>query len=245
MIIEGSDVRQSRIPGSLRDDDIFATLEGGVGAMGLYNNRILPWCIDVALRGPPIAEQRSAVLRDVKGEVLEVGFGTGLSLRYYGPGVTRLYALDPGTPPFKRVERRIARAPFPVVRLPFDPAQPYPLANGSVDAVTLLFTLCTIPDPPGALREIARVLKPTGSLFFLEHGLAESPRVIRWQRRLTPLWKHVGGGCHLDRDIAGLVEASGFRLQRHERCSVDGMPALMGRLYRGVAQLKHPDASIF
>jgi ubiquinone/menaquinone biosynthesis C-methylase UbiE len=203
--------------------------------VGLYGDRILPWLIDVSLRSPEIGAMRDTLLRDLSGNVLEVGFGTGLSVRHYPRSVTRLYALDPGTPRFRRVATRISAAPFPVILLPFDPAGPYPLADHAVDAVTSMFTLCTIPDPEAALREMLRVLKPGGSLAFLEHGRAEAPHLGRWQTRLSPVWSCFTGGCQLDRDIPGIVERSGFHNVRHERIAAEGVPPLMGRLYRGVA----------
>jgi SAM-dependent methyltransferase len=203
--------------------------------MSLYADRILPWLIDRALDAEPVAEQRAALLRGLAGEVLEVGFGTGLSLAHYPGQVRRLYTFDPSHPPLKRVARRIAAAPFPVTELAFDPARPYPLANGAVDAVASMFSLCTIPRPEAALAEIFRVLKPGGRFVFLEHGLAETAGKRWWQRRLTPCWAPFTGGCHMDRDIAALVAAAGFREARHERVAMRGIPPVMGRLYRGVA----------
>ena len=203
--------------------------------MGLYANCILPWFMDLALAPAAIAEQRAMLLRSLAGNVLEVGFGTGLSLRHYPKGVTRVIALDPKHPPLQRVARRIAAAPFPVEYLPFDPDGPYPLAAGAVDAVASMFSLCTIPEPAAALRDIFRVLQPGGRFAFLEHGKAEQPGLHRWQRRLTPLWGRFTGGCCLDRDIVALVDAVGFDRVSHERVSVEGVPPWMGRLYRGVA----------
>ena len=203
--------------------------------MGLYSARILPWCIDVALRGEPVGELRESILRGLSGTVLEVGFGTGLSVRHYPPAIQRLYVLDPGIPPFRRVARRKSAAPFPIETLHFEPNLPYPLPDHAVDAVTSMFTLCTIPDPEAALREIYRVLKPGGTFAFLEHGLAESPGLSRWQSRLTPVWGCFTGGCHLDRDIPRVVASGGFDNVRHERIRLETMPALLGRLFRGSA----------
>jgi SAM-dependent methyltransferase len=203
--------------------------------MALYGDWILPWLIETQLGRPDIAATRADLLRGIAGEVLEVGFGSGLSLPHYPRAVTRLYALDPHRPPLKRVATRIAAASFPVVTLPYPGQGPYPLADGAVDAVVSFFTLCTIPEAAAALQEIRRVLKPRGAFVFLEHGAGETPRVLAWQRRLTPLQMRIGGGCHLDRPIDRLVEQAGFAELRHERIRLASFPKIAGRLYRGVA----------
>jgi SAM-dependent methyltransferase len=215
----------------------FDATQGTVGdTVNLYRRRILPWCIDLALRNQAIGELRASVLAGVSGTVLEVGFGTGLSVRRYPPTVEKLYALGPGIPPFRRVAQRIAAAPFPIEVLPFYPDRPYPLPDRSMDNVTCMFTLCTVPDPHAAVREIFRVLKPGGTFTFLEHGLAESLRLARWQARLSAVWGCFTGGCRLDRDVPRVVAAGGFADIRHERVAARSVPPWMGRLYRGRAQ---------
>jgi SAM-dependent methyltransferase len=203
--------------------------------MSLYADWILPWLIEAQLGKPDIAATRAELLRGLSGEVLEVGFGSGLSLPHYPRAVTRLYVLDPHRPPLKRVAARIAAASFPVVTLPYPGDGPYPLAEGTVDAVVSFFTLCTIPDVAAALREMRRILKPGGTFAFLEHGASEQARVLAWQRRLTPLQKRIAGGCHLDRPIDRLVEAAGFAALNCERIRLPSVPGLAGRLYRGSA----------
>lgn len=184
-----------------------------------------------------VDDERAATLADARGEVLEVGFGTGLNLRHYPAGLTRLVAVDPMVALDERVGARIAAAPFPVERhalraeggLPFDAAR--------FDRAVMTWTLCSIADPERALAELRRVLKPEGRLLFIEHGLAEDPRLARWQHRITPLWRRFTGGCHLDRPIDRLIEAAGFRLDRLERFRHPRAPGIAAQQYRGVARL--------
>jgi SAM-dependent methyltransferase len=203
--------------------------------MGFYADRMLPWLIDRQLGRREIADLRRDLLADLTGDVLEVGFGTGLSLPHYPRSVTRLMVLDPHRPALKRVGERIAAAPFPVVLLPYPGHGPYPLPACAVDAVVSFFTLCTIPEVEGALREFKRVLRPGGRFVFLEHGASEEPRMLVWQQRLAPIQACIAGGCRLDRPIDALIAGTGFAEVRQERIRVDAMPRLIGRLFSGCA----------
>jgi ubiquinone/menaquinone biosynthesis C-methylase UbiE len=201
--------------------------------MGLYERYVFPHLLDLAMRG--MNPLRADALAGASGEVLEVGFGTGLNLAYYPPAVKRVHALDPADALPDRVAARIAAAPFPVVRHHLRADGRLPFDDASFDCVATTFTLCTIPDVPAALAEIRRVLRPGAPLVFLEHGRAESSRVARIQDLLDPLWGRLAGGCHLTRRPDLLIEAAGLRLDRLDRFRADG-PAPMAQMFRGIAR---------
>jgi SAM-dependent methyltransferase len=196
-----------------------------------YERRVFPHVLDRAMRG--MGDHRGPTLQAARGDVLEIGFGTGLNLRYYPEGVRQLSTVDPMDALPEKVEERIAAAPFPVARhhLPADGALPFD--SGRFDTVTITWTLCTIPDPVRALAEMRRVAKPDAKLLFIEHGRSDEPDVARWQERLNPAWNVIGCGCNLNRPIDELIPKGGFAIQHLERF-VDG-PKIFASLYRGVA----------
>lgn len=177
--------------------------------MNVWRDRAVPRLTDLALRGPDIDGLRAEVCTGLSGEVLEVGFGSGLNLRFYPADVERVSAVEPADHGWNLSARRRERTPVPVQRTGLD-GQRLEEPADRFDAALVTFSLCTIPDPALALSEIARVLKPGGKLHFLEHGLAPDPAVVRWQRRLEPLQSAVFAGCHLTRDTPALVRAAGF-----------------------------------
>lgn len=201
--------------------------------MGL-SDCIFGYFLDWSMSSRPIASQRPAALKDAHGEVLEIGFGTGLNLSYYPAGVTRLTVVDPEELMPQRVAERIAAAPFPVRRVTLS-AERLPLDDDSFDCVVSTFTLCTIPDASAALREVRRVLKPGGSFLFLEHGFNEEPSVAKWQRRLNPIQRFIGRGCNLDRHIDTLIAEAGLRISHLDRFLIPGMPRTHATMYRGIA----------
>jgi ubiquinone/menaquinone biosynthesis C-methylase UbiE len=179
--------------------------------MSFYGDHILPRLIDVIMRARDTHDIRAQVASNLTGDVLEVGFGSGLNVPFYPPSVTRAYALDPATVGRKLAARRVAASPVPVEYIGLD-AQRIPLADGSVDSVLTTWTLCTIPDPAQALAEVRRVLRPGGTLYFAEHGRSPDPKVARKQDLLEPLQQRVFGGCQLTRHIDELISASGLEL---------------------------------
>jgi ubiquinone/menaquinone biosynthesis C-methylase UbiE len=198
-----------------------------------YERHVVPRLLDWTMR--QVNDERTATLADARGEVLEVGFGTGLNLRYYPAGVTRLVTVDPLVGLDERVQARIAAAPFPVERHRLRAEGGLPFAAARFDRVVMTWTLCSIAQPEPALAEMRRVLRPDGRLLFIEHGLAEEASLARWQRRITPLWKRVSGGCHLDRPIDRLIESGGFHCEKLERFRHPQIPGIVAPLYRGTA----------
>ena len=202
--------------------------------MGFYRKYLLPTLTDLAMRSRTLRPERARWVPLASGVVLEVGVGSGLNLPIYSREVQQLYALDPSEALLRMARSRAARAAFPVEFL-CQPAEAIPLADGSVDTVVTTWTLCTIPDPVTALVEMRRVLRPEGRLIFVEHGRSPDPAVARWQDRLTPLWRSVAGGCHLNRPIDLLLRSGGFEALEVNRGYVAG-PRVSSYLYRGMAR---------
>ncbi len=190
--------------------------------MGIYERYVLPRVVHWACGVRPIAKQRAKVVPAAEGRVLEIGVGTGLNLPYYDPArVTKLWGLEPAEP-----MRRLAAPRVEALALDFTfldlPGEEIPLDADSVDTVVVTYTLCSIEDPTPALRGMARVLRPGGRLLFCEHGAAPDAGVRRWQDRVAPLWRRLGGGCRLNRDIPAVLDAGGFRVDRLETMYIPG-----------------------
>jgi len=202
--------------------------------MGFYDRYVLPRLIDAACGAKPIRYQRRKVVPEARGRVLEVGIGSGLNLPFYDPAkVERLWGLEPAAAIRRLAEEKAQRAPFPVEFIDL-PGEEISLEAASVDTVVVTYTLCTIPDAVAALREMRRVLRAGGRLLFSEHGRAPDASVARWQDRLTPVWRRIGGGCHLNRDIPALLRQGGFSIDRLETMYVPG-PRPMSFTYWGAA----------
>src|SRR5262245_38328907 len=154
--------------------------------MGFYENRVLPHLINCAMTTKAMKDERRRGLEDVKGTVLEIGFGTGLNLPHYPPAVTKVVGVDPSQTSARLARKRIAAAAFPVETIGLS-AEKIPVPDATFESIVSTFTLCTIPDVHAALLEIRRALAPAGRFFFVEHGRAEDPKVLRWQQRLNPL----------------------------------------------------------
>jgi ubiquinone/menaquinone biosynthesis C-methylase UbiE len=177
--------------------------------MGVYGALILPRLLDVTMRNRRLAHYREQTIGLARGLVLEIGVGSGLNFPLYGRVVNRLCAIDPSPELLRLARNRAAGALFPVSLFRAS-AEQLPFASAAFDTVVMTWTLCSIVHPVAPLSEINRVLKPGGRLLFVEHGLSPEPRIARWQHRLTPCWKCIGGGCHLDRKMDDLIRAAGF-----------------------------------
>ncbi len=181
--------------------------------MGLYEKHILPNLVHAACKHRPAMRQREKVVPLAHGRVLEVGLGSGLNLPYYDASkVSKLWGLDPSPEMIKMAEKQAESVSFDVEFISL-PVEELPLETNCADTVLVTYTLCTISDIELALREIARVLKPGGELVFCEHGVAPDANIRRWQKCINPVWKRIGGGCNLNRDIPGLIEQGGFRIK--------------------------------
>lgn len=198
------------------------------------SDRLFGLFLDWGMRSEAVARQRPPALKDAHGDVLEIGFGTGLNLPYFPDAVKRLTVVDPEDLMPKRVAERIAAARFPVERAKLS-AEHLPFEDNRFDCAVSTFTLCTIPDGTAAMREVRRVLKPGGSFLFLEHGLSEEPSVAKWQRRLDPIQRVIGRGCHLTKRIDRLIADGGLEIARLDRYVIAGMPKAFATMYRGAA----------
>jgi SAM-dependent methyltransferase len=207
-------------------------------AVGIYETHVLPRVIDLMCGNAAMADVRRPVVAGLAGTVLEVGFGSGPNIGLYPAEVTRVLAVDPAVVGQKLAARRqVAHPEPPIEHIGLDGAR-IDLPDESVDHALSTWTLCTIPDVQAALAEVRRVLRPGGSLHFVEHGLADEASVRRWQRRVEPVQKKVAGGCHLTRDIPELVQGAGFRLESITRFQLAG-PKVLSAMWSGVA-IKDP-----
>lgn len=190
--------------------------------MNLYDRYLLPYLIDLACGIRAVERQRLKLIPQARGRVLEIGIGTGLNLAHYDrASLAGFYGLDPAAQMHRLARKRARRAGIEVELLAL-PAERIPMPDASFDTVVTTFTLCTIPDAGQALAEMRRVLKPDGRLLYCEHGRAPDSEVRRWQDSITPWWKPLAGGCHLNRDIPTLLAEAGFRIERQDQMYLPG-----------------------
>lgn len=202
--------------------------------MGFYRDVILPRLCHLAMRNERLVPYRERVIGAAEGRVLEIGVGSGLNLPFYRPAVHDVLALEPAAPLIEMARRTSRKANMPVRFLEAS-AEVVPLDDHSVDTVVTTWTLCSIPQAAMALGEMRRVLRPSGRLLFVEHGLAPDESVRRWQDWLTPAWRRISGGCHLNRPIQQMIEGNGFRIDRLETGYMAG-PKPMTFMYEGSAK---------
>ncbi|GAC67952.1 class I SAM-dependent methyltransferase [Gordonia soli] len=202
--------------------------------MGLYERHVLPRVIDLTCGSHLVQPLRTRVCAGLSGDVVEIGFGSGLNVAEYPSTVRHVAAVDPSDGGWGLAEDRVATSPVPIERAGLD-GERLPFADGTFDAALSTFTLCTVPDARAALSEIRRVLRPGGTLHFLEHGRAPDESVRRWQHRLEPIQRRVAGGCHLTRDIVGLVTDAELTVGDVDRFYQSGTPKFFGAISLGVA----------
>lgn len=189
--------------------------------MGIYNEQVVPRLVEWTLGTSGFDKYRASTTEGLSGRVVEIGFGSGLNLPHYPPEVEKVLAVEPAQVARQRAERRIAEAAVTVEHIGLD-GQQLPLDDASCDGALCTFTLCTVPDPSQALAELLRVLRPGGTVHFLEHGLSPDAGVAKWQHRIEPFQRRLADGCHLTRDPSSLVERAGFVVRRNEQRYVQG-----------------------
>jgi ubiquinone/menaquinone biosynthesis C-methylase UbiE len=202
--------------------------------MGFYSQVIVPLLCDFGLDRPFVARYRRELLAHAGGNILEIGFGTGLNLPCYPPHVRKVTTVDPNTGMHRRARRRIEQAGIEVDRRVLG-GERLPFEDGTFDCVVSTFTLCSIADVAGALREVYRVLKAGGKFLFLEHGLSPQANVRKWQHRLNWLQMRLADGCRLDRDMRALVTAQPFASVQMDEFYIEQTPKTHGYMYRGMA----------
>ena len=202
--------------------------------MSFYERYCLPHFLNFVCRLKDIQDQREKVVPLAHGRVLEIGMGSGLNIPFYNVNKIELvWGLEPSEGMRKKAQTNLKRAPFEVRWLDL-PSEDIPLEDNSVDTVVLTYTLCTIPDWHKALQQMRRVLKPSGSLLFCEHGEAPDESVRKWQKRINPLWGKIAGGCHLNRPIPRYLEGGGFKIKKIDSAYIPG-PKIVSFEYWGAA----------
>ena len=202
--------------------------------MGIYGERVLPRIINFVGGMKAIEPVRRRVCEGLAGDVVEIGFGSGLNIPFYPPAVTRVDAVEPADLAWRLADKRVTTTSIPVQRSGLD-GQSLPFADDTYDAALSTLTLCTIPDVAAALGELLRVLKPGGTLHFVEHGLAPDEGVRRWQHRVEPIQKRLLGGCHLTRPIVNLLETAGFTITEVDVFYEKSAPKFEGAYSLGIA----------
>jgi ubiquinone/menaquinone biosynthesis C-methylase UbiE len=202
--------------------------------MGFYSDHVFPRLMDWVMSGRTFQGLRRELLKDAHGDVLEIGFGTGLNLPHYPTRVSQLWMVDPACFLSSHVQARTAQVAFPVHTAQVT-AEALPFPDQRFDCVVSTWTLCTVPDPMKALGEVRRVLKPHGVFLFLEHGRSREARIAAWQERLNPLQNLLGCGCNLNRPIGQLVERSGFHLSNLTHFQMPHVPRIAAEMYQGHA----------
>ena len=202
--------------------------------MGLYSHHIFPRLMDWAMAGEEFRHLRIELLSGLHGEVLELGIGTGLNLPHYPKTITWLHAVDSANLLSKIVTKRSTSQSFPI-RIQHVTAESLPYDDRAFDFVVSTWTLCTIPDPVKALREVRRVLKPDGVFLFLEHGRSQDAKVADWQDRLNPIQNIIGCGCNLNRKIDHMITQAGLKIMTLDRFQMQSVPRPGGAMYKGTA----------
>ena len=205
--------------------------------MSFYENKILPRVINCACGMKAVDLQRAKVVPLAQGQVLELGIGTGLNVKHYdAKRVSKVIGVDPSEESWQLAQPAVQQSDVPVEYLQSS-AEEIPLATDSVDTAVITYTLCTIPDPSRALAEVVRVLRPGGRVLVAEHALAPDASVAKWQNRVNGFWGKMAGGCHINRDICRLIEATPLQIQDWQAMYLPQTPKIAGYNVWGTASL--------
>lgn len=203
--------------------------------MGFYSNVIIPFFYDYSMDSPKINEGRKSILSKItEAEILEIGFGTGINLKFYPENVKKIIGVDANEGMLKQYRKK-SKHDKVELKLLYQNAESLPSSDNSIDAVVSTYTLCSIKNINSALNEILRVLKPGGKYYFLEHGLADNPRTQKWQHRLNPIQNIWADGCNLNRDMKSLVDYAGFKIIELKNYYMERDPKIVGYMYEGIA----------
>jgi len=203
--------------------------------LGFYARHVLPHVINLAMQNKDAARLRADCIPQARGAVLEIGMGSGLNLPFYSSEVQTVFGVEPSVELQKMARKRQPLGHIKVEFLSQSAEDVLPVPDESIDTIVMTWTLCSIPDPPRALAQMKRVLKPDGHLLFIEHGLSPDAKVAAWQDRLTPVWKKIGGGCHLNRKPDELLAVAGFAIKELKTDYLPGPPP-MTYTYQGFAR---------
>ena len=202
-----------------------------------YENYVLPKLLDTCCSTKPIKYQREKIIPNASGKVLEIGIGSGLNIPFYNISkIDKIYGLDPSIQLCKKAIKKAEEIDINIDFL-FEGAEEIKLKSNSIDTVVITYTLCSIPNPMDALKEIKRVIRSDGNILFCEHGIAPDIKVSKWQNRINPIWGKLFGGCNINRDIPSIISNSGFKVQNLEQMYLPSTPKIVGYNYWGSASI--------
>ena len=202
-----------------------------------YENYVLPKLLDTCCSTKPINYQREKIVPNASGTVLEIGIGSGLNIPFYNISkIDKIYGLDPSIQLCKKAIKKAEEINMNIDFL-FEGAEEIKLKSNSIDTVVITYTLCSIPNPMDALKEIKRVIRSDGNILFCEHGIAPDIKVSKWQNRINPIWGKLFGGCNINRDIPSIISNSGFKVQNLEQMYLPSTPKIVGYNYWGSASI--------
>tara|TARA_Y100000768_G_scaffold121313_1_gene89670 strand:+ start:398 stop:1021 length:624 start_codon:yes stop_codon:yes gene_type:complete len=202
-----------------------------------YENYVLPKLLDTCCSTKPINYQRKKIVPNASGTVLEIGIGSGLNIPFYNISkIDKIYGLDPSIQLCKKAIKKAEEINMNIDFL-FEGAEEIKLKSNSIDTVVITYTLCSIPNPMDALKEIKRVMRSDANILFCEHGIAPDIKVSKWQNRINPIWGKLFGGCNINRDIPSIISNSGFKVQNLEQMYLPSTPKIVGYNYWGSASI--------